>query len=324
MNELMWRQHSGQAIVAAVGLGALAVILLVTGVHIAGSYESALRACGSAPGCAPGADLFRNDSFLFDLIGLTAAAPALFGLFWGAPLVAREIEEGTLQLAWTQTVTRRRWLAAKVAWMLVAAAVWGAAIAALVTWWSGPANAVFQYRFDLGHFDTEGFVPVAYSVFAVALGITAGTFTRRVMPALAITLGVFAAVRFGIDYLARPHYLAPLVKSFPIGGGGSLGRSSNWVMGGGSTLVNAAGKAVRPLITPTGSNLPAACASLGKAGAAGGQLTQCLAAQGWRTIVTYQPADRFWTFQGIETAIYLVLAAVLVAVTFRLVSARDA
>ena len=41
-------------------------------------------------------------------------------------------------------------------------------------------------------------------------------------------------------------------------------------------------------------------------------------------LISYQPAGRFWAFQGIEAGILLVLAAALIAVTFRLVLARDA
>jgi hypothetical protein len=40
--------------------------------------------------------------------------------------------------------------------------------------------------------------------------------------------------------------------------------------------------------------------------------------------VTYQPASRFWAFQGIETGIFVVLAAVLLAVTFWVLRRRDA
>jgi hypothetical protein len=32
-------------------------------------------------------------------------------MFWGAPLVAGELESGTFRLAWTQDVSRVRWLA---------------------------------------------------------------------------------------------------------------------------------------------------------------------------------------------------------------------
>jgi hypothetical protein len=41
--------------------------------------------------------------------------PAFIGAFWGAPLIARERETGTLRLAWTQSITRRRWLGTKFA-----------------------------------------------------------------------------------------------------------------------------------------------------------------------------------------------------------------
>jgi hypothetical protein len=45
---------------------------------------------------------------------------------------------------------------------------------------------------------------------------------------------------------------------------------------------------------------------------------------GYRGYLTYQPASRFWAFQGIETAIFLVLAAVLLGVTFCVLKRRDA
>lgn len=234
-------------------------------------------------------------------------------MFWGAPLVASEIETGTHQLAWTQTVTRRRWLAAKAGWILLAAAVWGAAMSALVTWWSGPVNAVNESRFNLGHFDTQGFVPIGYAVFAVALGIAAGAVLRRVLPALAVTLGVFTAVRFAVDYGLRQHYLSPLTRTFPLGGQ-SVASGSFWTIG-------------TRVLTPLGhtsdginlSSLPAACRALiGR-----DPLTQCLGAHGWRIASTYQPASRFWAFQGIETAVYLGLAAALLVLAFRVVARID-
>ena len=40
--------------------------------------------------------------------------PLLVGLFWGAPVLAREFERGTHRLAWTQSVPRRAWLVVKL------------------------------------------------------------------------------------------------------------------------------------------------------------------------------------------------------------------
>ena len=36
---------------------------------------------------------------------------------------------------------------------------------------------------------------------------------------------------------------------------------------------------------------------------------------GWRRALSFQPADRFWTFQLIEAGIFVALAAALLAVT---------
>ena len=42
-------------------------------------------------------------------------APAIIGIFWGAPLIARELEAGTFRLTWNQSITRTRWLTVKLA-----------------------------------------------------------------------------------------------------------------------------------------------------------------------------------------------------------------
>ena len=318
MNYLAWRQHRNQLGFAALGLAVLAAILVPTGVHLASAYSAALQGCGSQGTCADvGTGLFANYGLLFDLIGMTAAVPALFGLFWGAPMVASEVEVGTQLLAWTQSVTRRRWLAVKATLMLVAAAVWGAAISILVTWWSGPVNAVNQSRFSLGHFDTQGLVPVGYAVFGVALGISVGAILRRVLPALAATLGIFVGLRFAIDYLLRTRYLSPETAVFPLGSRTASPPGSYWPIN--NSILDASGK-VFDKVHLVAASFPAACRSL--LGSA--TFDRCLGSHGWKAFLQFQPANRFWTFQAIETAIYLALAAVLVLVAFLVVERRDA
>lgn len=317
MNYLVWRQHRNQFLFAAAGLAVLTLVFVPTGVHLASAYQTARRDCAASGTCGDLArELFRNYGILFDIVGLSAAVPALFGLFWGAPLVASEIEAGTHQLAWTQTVTRRRWLAVKVGWLLAAAAVWGAAIALLVTWWSGPVNSVNESRFTLGHFDTQGLVPIGYSVFAVALGITAGVLLRRVLPALAVTLGVFTGLRFAVDYGLRAHYLTPLTKILPLGSQAAIAKGSYWTIA--SQILDPAGKASDG-IRLSAQAIPADCRALiGR-----DPIGQCLGAHGWRIMTTYQPADRFWTFQAIETAIFVALGLLLLTLAFRAIVRRD-
>ena len=65
--------------------------------------------------------------------------------------------------------------------------------------------------------------------------------------------------------------------------------------------------------------MPAACRSIAQ-----GRIIPCMAARGFHAQAIYQPATRFWAFQGIEAGIFVVLAAALIALTWRLVLTRDA
>jgi hypothetical protein len=321
MNYLVWRQHRNQAAVAAATLAALVALLIPTGLRVADQFRSARGTCASVGTCGNLDAVFSGYGVVLVLLGMTLAVPCLLGLFWGAPLLAREFEAGTHRLVWTQTVTRRRWLAVKLGWMLLAAVIVGAAVGGLVSWWSRPANSFYEYRFQLGHFDTQGVVPIGYAVFAVALGVLAGAILRRLLPALAATLAGFLVVRFAVDYLLRPHYLKPLTNVVPFTGGDEKLHGSAWTIS--RMYIDPSGHASRSIrIGP--DTLPSACQGLfPKPGLARDPLAQCLGAHGWRVRTTYQPAGRFWTFQLIELALYVGLAAALVALTFWAVRRTD-
>ena len=215
MTWLVWRQHRNQAYVAAAALAAFAVLLLVTGRQMASQYHSALTSCTASHTCGNLANtLILGTPVLSLLVTLTVVVPCLLGVFWGGPLVARELETGTSQFAWTQSITRSRWLTVKVGWALLAAAAWGGAVSALVTWWSSPVNALQHQNFQPSQFDIQGIVPVGYALFAVALGIAAGALLRRTLPALAITIVVFTFLRLVIGQDLRPHYLTALTMTY--------------------------------------------------------------------------------------------------------------
>ena len=129
---LAWRQFRAQAVTAAIGLAPAGRWLLATGPGLADEYAEGLAGCGSS-GCGQFMDGFL-DQHQRSILALTAVVllvPALLGLFWGAPLVARELDAGTHRLAWNQSVTRTRWLAVKL--VLVGVAVRRSP--ELVVWW---------------------------------------------------------------------------------------------------------------------------------------------------------------------------------------------
>jgi ABC-type transport system involved in multi-copper enzyme maturation permease subunit len=331
---LTWRQHRQQALAGGIALGALALILLFTHTGIQHLFTSTgLSSCLSTPGrdCSQLSDQFdRHYQGLQFLIPLFLSVPMLVGLFWGAPLVARELEQGTYRLAWTQSVTRKRWFTTKLALIGAASVAGGAVFAALVTWWSGIFVRLHDSRFTPGVFDIRGIVPIAYVLFALALGVLVGTLVRRTIPAMAITLGGFIAVRALVTLFARPHYLAAKIASTPLlsaaGKGIQIGgRVLNgvWILK--QVTVDGAGHIVLagqgidfgflnrhcPGVIPP----PPAQPPLPK-------LLGCLHRLGIHTLTTYQPASRFWAFQGIESAMYVALAAAMIAIAFWAVRRR--
>lgn len=315
MNQLIWRLHYRQVYWALAALAVLAVVLVITGINMANDYHSFEATCAATQSCGDAADiLFRGDGFIIDLVNVTLVVPALFGMFWGAPLLAKEFEEGTQNLAWTQGVTRREWFSANLGWVFTAAVLWAGVLTILVSWWRSPENAI-DTRFAA--FDIQGIVPIAYAVFAVALGIAAGTVVRRVLPAIAATIGGFFAVRLPIEMWARPRFMPAVTKIYPLGSQPN-GPKGAWVLSG-------------QLLGPHGTSLgdgiksftiPQQCAPAFTGGK--GASVQCLAAHGYHQSLTYQPAGRFWAFQGIEAAIFVALAVALLAVAYRFVLKRDA
>ena len=326
MTWLVWRQHRAQFYLGAALLAALAVLLLITGLQMATQYHSAIAACTANHSCTDQGGLFLGNRAVGFLVIMTLGTPVLAGLFWGAPLVAAELETGTTQFAWMQSITRRRWLAVKAGWMLLAAAVWGGVISALVTWWSGPNNALHLDAFNPGRFDIMGLVPVAYALFAMALGIAAGTLLRRTLPAMAITLAGFIAVRAAIALWLRPHYMSAVTAFYKVTAGYTP-RGSYWQLAQGIL-----GPDGRPISTDTvgpviagvpASYLPASCAPP-NAGAGHIAPSCARALARFHGFVTYQPAGRYWTFQGIEAGIFVLLAAILLTMTAVMLLRRDA
>jgi hypothetical protein len=306
MTWIIWRQYRVGVAIFGTVLAAIAVVLLITGLGMASQYHAAVagKTTGSLSlgGGAAGA-----------LTILTMAVPLVAGMFWGAPTVARELESGTSTFAWTQSVTRRRWLTARVGWLLLAGAVFGGAIAGLVTWWYTPVNALNQSQFGQGFYDIQGIVPIGYAVFAVALGIAAGTMIGRSLPALAVTAAGFLALRFAFTFWLRERFMTPVRVTFPL----TLkyqAPAGSWVLSQGTLLPDGQGGGFQL------GQLPAAC----RAVPSKGDLFSCLSNAGYRGEITYQPGYRFWPFQFIETGIFVALAGVLVAVAFLALRRKDA
>jgi hypothetical protein len=196
----------------------------------------------------------------------------------------------------------------------------------MIDWWMGPFDAASQSRFDPLDFGFHGVAPIGYAAFAFALGVTAGVVLRRTVAAMGATLMGFVAARFAVTSWVRPNLATPFHESLsfsaahPVIGlqGGSFSLipplvhiPNGWVYS--AVVVDGSGRAL------TSDGLGQACPALGQLVAAGppsGPPTAVHAcidklAATFHTLVTYQPASRFWPFQLAETGIFLAGALAL-------------
>jgi ABC-type transport system involved in multi-copper enzyme maturation permease subunit len=354
---LTWRQSRLKAASATLVLAAFAILLAVTGPPLASLYSGSRIGSCQGSDCVGPADDFLQQLYggslsgassvdhtgtywLLYLLGIVTilVAPAVIGIFWGAPLIAGEFEAGTHYLAWNQSVTRTRWLAVKLTLTGLAAMAVTEALSLMQAWWATPifravargavATPLAMNQFSPLVFATHGIAPLGYAAFAFALGVTVGVLVRRAVPAMALTLALFAVLQVVMPLWIRPQLFPPdhtvtTLASFggidvPLGNGtftlipsGWDSQPESWVLSSGA--VNAAGEPV--------SALPAACMQVAGLQVTGGKanhpaLLDCLASHGIRMAVTYQPASRYWAFQWTETAIYAALALALTGYCF--------
>lgn len=218
---------------------------------------------------------------------------AVIGMFWGAPLIARELEERTYFVAWGQDVTPVQWLRGKVLVLGALAVLLGAVV--------GIGDGFGGVQETWGAFEASSFVQAGYAIFSFALGVLLGLLTRHVVTAMAVTLVCYALVRAVVALVVRDHYLPPhrtiaRWNTTPVVPQGAV------ELGGGF---------VGPDLSPV--SLLERCDRLGNR-------NSCMRASGEAvgTYVDYQPIDRLGLFQLIEFGLFALLAAALFVVTFRL------
>lgn len=153
---------------------------------------------------------YRN---LTSLLGLL---PGILAVFFGAPLIAADQEQGTAQLVTTQSVTRTRWLVAKLGWCLLTTLVASSVLTVVFTWWWRPHRSVLpDIWMDTSVFDTTGPVLPALALFLTAAGITIGVLLRRVLASMVVTFFFCVAAQVAWGML-RVHLATPRTLTYPL------------------------------------------------------------------------------------------------------------
>ncbi|ACQ79242.1 conserved hypothetical protein [Beutenbergia cavernae DSM 12333] len=299
-----WRQHRGEAMGLAGVLLVLTGVALLTGIPMHRAYvQERVAACRTPPPTSDCSAVVESFGARFagvpeQLAGQLNLLPVLVGVLIGAPILAREYEHGTWQVAWTQAVPRTRWAIVKLGLILVATTAAALLLSALLSWWWRPLGAS---SFSVERFNYAAPVLSGYFVLAVATGILAGAVIRRTVPAMVATLVVFLSVRLFAEYALRPRYRTPVTTIDPVVGEGEVTQGildgDNWVL---DTF----------LVDSGGARLDDSAEYELFGG--GVDDPSVLAAEGLRQGVTYQPGSRFWEFQLVEAGLFWLLALTFV------------
>jgi ABC-type transport system involved in multi-copper enzyme maturation permease subunit len=324
---LTWRQLRLQALTVGLLAAVIIVVAALTGPNLADAVTG---------NSSPYDLLTSTDRTLFSAgIVVLAVLPALVGAFWGGPMVARELEAGTHQLAWTQSVTRRRWLATKLGLTTAAVALVVGVTSLAITWWSSSidgavssASGGLSQRLTPVSFAMRGLTPVGYAVFAVVLGALVGAIFRRTTLAMAVTLALYIAIQIAVPIWVRPNLIPPTIETIAFSRETLAGIAirddqllielhtadrSDWVIT--NETIDADGN---PATVPEWFRdcLPGADGGNTSPTRVGNEdlISDCLTQltdAGYRQRLVYQPANRFWPLQWAETSAYLIVSALL-------------
>jgi hypothetical protein len=295
------------------------------------TYRLPNGAVGHYQNLYQGLAIFRLP-YQVDAINLVLLAfPCVLGLLLGVPLVAGELDDRTNRLVWTQQISRTRWLTTK--WWVVGfpLVVLVAILTVVAQWWAhhvgaNGISAIFGPEFYGASgkmqpevFSATGVVPLAYTVFAFALGTALGALLRRVSWAIVATLVVYAAVSLFMITTIRPDLAPQTFVPFSQTGGDESRLftapqdAAPWFLGAGFQFVSGSDHPTDRSATQVGLEcqkenpvLPA------------GYLT-CLARHHDQDGQFYQAASNYWLLQWRESLIYVVAGAILLVTSLVLV-----
>jgi hypothetical protein len=291
-----WRLQRTEMVVVAGIFALLAVLLVPTGIHMANAYhDNGLSACvtNNGPACANRIGAFQSEfQALTVLANWFTLIPGLIGVLLAAPFIL-DLEHGTYRLAWTQSITRRRWLVGKLSLPIAASLASSVALILLFTWWRAPMVDLFG-RLDTGVYDTEGTVVIGYMLFALGLALALGAVWRRSAASLAVAFVGYFAVRVFVDYWLRSRLVSPLTATWK--GTGTPHFLYHAIVLSETATVNG-----RQVMSDSGSFLGGSA----QVGLPKGAITPIFHA-------VYRPPSQFWQLQLAETGLFLGIAALMI------------
>ncbi|MEV6203193.1 ABC transporter permease [Streptomyces sp. NPDC051771] len=308
------RQHR-RALWWALALAAVAVAVMIASRLWSDEAVAALRDAGCAVGSTDRAcfqaerDYVDGQWFARNLLGYISIGmlilPGVLGAFVAGPMLARELESGTHRLAWTQSVSPARWLAAKIT---VPAALSLAVVTPLSlvfhwSWSTGPANDYPTYWYEPMMFVSYGVVPMAHALLGLGVGTLVGLLVRRTVVAMGVT-ALLVGTALAVLAKLRPGF-------WPV----------QTLTGDEDAPVSAAWPLDRGMLTSSGERvLWEDCFAAPSVSA-----ERCMSDRGGVIgFLDIHPASHYWPLQLVESGICLAVAALAALAAFRVLRARHA
>ncbi|MFF5721037.1 translation initiation factor IF-2 [Streptomyces buecherae] len=228
------------------------------------------------------------------------ALPPLLAVFLGAPLFARDFESGSHRLALTQSVSPRRWMAAKLAFAVSLTLVVSLVLTALYGWWW---HSTWRDFGDLiwdtpTPLLTAGPAAVALALLAVVVGATVGLVIRRTLPAMLASLVISGGGLYLVQEWRPAERLWPLstARSTPM----NYPDLPRYSLHERLRYETSSGERISDQVCPDLS--------------AEANLVRCLRRHDVvGTVVEYHPASAYWPTQWVLAGICMAVAAALVA-----------
>lgn len=272
-----------------VGLGALllqshADVVATSRIYTADSCPVPL--VGPEQGCV--VPLGRVYLLVIQALPFLALFPLVTALLLVLP-IAIEVDKGTHRLAWTQSVTRQRWLGVRLGLVTLGGLAVALVFTTMFSWWSAPREALYS-RLDQGWYDLRGVLPIGHMLFALGLMVAAGVVLRRPVPVIVLASLAFVTVRIPFALWVRPHLVAPVTSStnWPSNGGWWL--SSHWQKATGLLLSD---DQLALLCYPPGTDVTRAAQSA------------CMTEHGITRVQVFHPDSHYWPLQLIETGLFI-------------------
>jgi hypothetical protein len=322
---MTWRLQRSVYIVFVVAVAVLIVFAVLNGL----GTQSALHLWNAAP-CRGGFNflpkyqthcvaLFQRyqTSFSLDryIAFVGAILTAVLGLLLGVNVVAGEVDRKTARAAWTQSISRTRWLATKLVISLAMVVSLGIAIGLTYDWWIGASG---HTRVTPQVFSTAGVMPTAIGIFALALGTVVGILVRRPGWALAGALVILAVGAWVMQNEVRstlvPLRSVTLAEKVVTKGPASTtilegeAPKYSWILFQGSELLHWGN---RLLTAGEATKIQDQLGLCGQSSASATIVPECEKKLGLRIVNLYVADNQFWTLQLREGGLYFASSLLL-------------